>query len=517
LTVERACLSTGEMRAFRVSALLVPLSSVALLACFGSTNNELPPENGGGLPDASSITDATVPDGASTPTPDASPGDAGAPPVDAGTTPDAAEAATLPPVVTVLVESAGGPESGKTIVFSDSTGALIATDTTNALGVAAEAVPANSQVTAILGTADAPNLVTVTGVQPGDQLTAIDTSQSEAVVDFTLPPTPADAGQVGAYEVHAGVCSSFDDGNTGVLDLPSGCVGPQGTFPFLALADGESGPIAFLAQNNNALAADGGTTTLSPSGTWVQTMGTEDVTVNDLPSDSFPIISYSEVASGLPFPSSDEEPETMDAGFESTFSTHPGYPDFVQTEVQTQTAGDGNSVMVLAVANRAPAPTIASPSGSVSFDGSEFLPTITDASIDTTDPIRPSVTWTPSSPLTAAVATFVSIQWNDQTDAGDELSGTWTLVVPASQTTVRLPALPDAASASGPSVTSTWPVTNPTVAAAGGPGFISYAAVRATAAIVGAALNPFNEPVIPPLLADGRAQLSMFVRQNPSE
>jgi hypothetical protein len=507
------------MRVLRTSALLATLSSAALIACFSSTNNDLPPGNEATHPDASTIADAAGPEGSSPapPGPDATvPDEAGMAPFDAGI---ALDAVAVSPPVTVLVEARGRPESGKIVVFSDATGAVIVTDVTNAQGLVVDEVPANSQATVVLGSPDTPNLVTVTGVQPGDQLTAIDTlldrlQQSFPVVDVTLPPLPGNLGTVEDYEVQVGDCATFGDGNTGELELASICIGPHATIPLLARAQGPNSDLAFLFQNGNTLAVDGGVTTLSPTSAWGTTMGTEKVTIDGVSIDPSVALSYSEIASGVPFDIIDYQPAATETGYESTFDTHPGYPDFVQTEVRTA-SGDNTVTMVIAAASRDAATTTASPSASVSFQASDLPPTISDATLDTTDPLRPAVSWTPSAPFTAAIATFASIAWLDQTDAGDQVSGTWTVVVPAGQTTVQLPALPDALGVTGPSATSTWPTSNPAVATIGGPGFIGYDAVRATAAIVGTAIAYFNDPIMPPLLANGRAQLTLFSRQIP--
>ncbi len=60
------------------------------------------------------------------------------------------DAAPLP--VTVTVIGPNGPESGVTIVFDDSTGALIGTATTSATGTVSQLLPAGSEVTAAFGT-----------------------------------------------------------------------------------------------------------------------------------------------------------------------------------------------------------------------------------------------------------------------------------------------------------------------------------------------------------------------------
>src|SRR6185437_1176978 len=105
------------------------------------------------------------------------------------------------------------------------------------------------------------------------------------------------------------------------------------------------------------------------------------------------------------------------------------------------------------------------------------------------------------------VANFVSLHWTGSDDAGTTIYGTWTIITAASAASVQVPVLPDAASAYAPGAAAAWPADNPTVAALAGPAAGTYDALRKTAAVVGANLDPYNSPLIPPLPVDGRAQV----------
>ena len=510
-------------RLSRLSPLLVPLSSAVLLACFDSSNPPPPgtdqPEPDGGAP----IADATTPDASQIP-------DGGVQPVaETGTdapaesvpeTGAADDPAAPPPPVTVLVTSVNGPEAGRLIVFHDASGQVIATATTDATGLAAqEILPSQGpvQVTAVLGGPLRPNLFTVTGVQPGEQLAAFDGPAPEtASVDVTVPQV-LDAGPIDSYYVNAGNCETFADGNEGVVQLDPACVGPAG-FPLLVLAEGETGTVAYLSEKSNTLPADAGSTpAVTVAGDWQYSTGTATVDVTNVPESAFPTLSYSEVANGVPYTNTDYEPSFDDPTYESHFETHPGYPDFVQTEADLNTSlDDDNAFVTQAVANRADAPTSASPSPSVTFDDAEFPPNLTTAAVDASAPSRPSVSWATSSAISGGVAAIVSLHWTSTDDAGDVIGGNWTIVTAApgaSPASVQFPALPDAASAYAPGDGATWPDDNPTVAILAGPAAGTYDALRKTAAVVGSNLDPFNGAVVPPLPASGRAQVSLYYRQ----
>jgi hypothetical protein len=502
-------------RLSRLSPLLVPLSSAVLLACFSSSNPPPPagetPQPDGGTPVAdATVPDApaTVPDGGMEPVPEAAP--------DAIAETGAADDPATPPApVSVLVTSANGPEAGRMVVFSDASGQVISTQTTDATGVVLQEVfpsQAPVEVTVLLGSPTTPSLFTVTGVQTSDTLTAFDAPPADTLgLDVTVPPV-VDAGTITTYDFIAGNCGGTSNSPEGLLSLSLECLNPAGAFPMLVLAEGDV-PVAYLSQKNNALGTDGGTTSLNLSGDWQYAMGTATVNVNNVPSTEYPTLAYSEVASGVPYPSTDPEPLSTEQGYYSSFPTHPAYPDFVQTEAEVagMSLASNNAYVSLAVADRA-APSL---SPTVTFDNSEFPPTVSDASVDTSDPSRPAVSWTTSSAISTGVATFVALHWTSSDDAGGSIYGTWTVVTSGSAASVQVPVLPAAASTYAPGAGAVWPVDNPTVAILAGPAAGTYDALRKTAAVVGANLHPDNSPLIPPLPVDGRAQVSLYYRLLP--
>jgi hypothetical protein len=479
------------MRVRRLGWLLASIPSVALLACFGSTDNSTgltPPE-----------VDASPMD-TSSPAPEASVAEAGT---------DSAEEPSPSPFVTVVVLGPSGPEAGKTIVFSDATGAVVTTATTDASGTVVQTLPAGSQATALLGTPDSPQLVTVVGVQPGDTLTAVDGVASQVAGEVLVTVHGSAPATTNNYSVSAGNCGAFlSSGSSVDLDV-SGCTNSAGQFPLLAVARANDGDLAYSFEKPNALGTDGGPTSIVMTGNWYF-MGTETVSVTGTVASDDWYVSYNEVAAGVSDIQNQTyyEPLSDDAGVPPmTFESHPLYPDFVQTELSAYDSQPGVG-MATAIATRTAAPT-----GSASFDGSDLLPILTSASVDSTDPTRPSVGWTAAAPLTGAVGTIAEMFWYDQ---GAGQSGSWTIVAPSSTTSVQVPVLPSTATSLAPGANSVWDST-PTVAAIGGGDLVDYAAFRRGAGQLATQLQPnptptvrpITTPTIPLLTSDGTMKVTL--------
>ncbi len=496
--------------------ILLPIPSVALVACFGSSSPplaEMPFDGGGESTDASPTEDVTLPE--ASPAPEAAAVESGVDggaggavdagvntSVDAGSDVTGSEASVQPLPVTVIVVGPGGPEAGKTIVFSDANGLLLATGTTNAAGTVVQPLAAGSQVTALLGTIDSPQIVTVVAVQPGDTLTAIDGAAQSPDGGVELDVSLPSLGGAEDYLLIAGTaCSQFvSAGESPSADIDvGGCVNAAGQFPLLALARDSSGTIGFQYQKPIAATAGG---TVAMSGAWAS-IGTETVNVAGLSQADYPYVMYSEVASGIPYSQINLSPDAVDAGgVSASFDTHPGYADFIQTEVSVQQSSSGRG-SVTAVATRATPPVT---SGSASYDSSDLLPQITDATLDASDPTRPSVTWTAAASLSSAVGVFTEMSWTAFEDGGTEQSGTWTVVAPSDAAMVKVPVLPPSSLA--PGADASWNDT-PTVGAVAGGGLVDYAALRSTVGSIAAQVDPSSQPLIPPLAANGAMKITV--------
>ena len=188
-----------------------------------------------------------------------------------------------------------------------------------------------------------------------------------------------------------------------------------------------------------------------------------------------------------------------DGGFQASFASHPGYPDFVQSEVDLFRP---SSVAKQIVAVRAEAPSTTNP-----VDLSQIPPVLNAPTVSTSVPGQPSVNWSATGPLpSSAVGALLSFTWTSATG-----SGTWTLVSPAAAASAQAPALPAGLSAWAPVSVDGGAVevtTFPTAAVGGG------TAVSTNAQIRSAYPTPANlsvgSPRIPPLASDGTFAVSAY-------
>jgi hypothetical protein len=275
----------------------------------------------------------------------------------------------------------------------------------------------------------------------------------------------------------------------------SGCVS-HGKFPLLVTAEDVDGnALGFAFQNANTIVADGGVP-IALAGPW-SALGTVTFNLSHAPTSGV-FAELDEVASGVAIWNTSAAPGDPDSGVASVaIASHPGYADFVQPKVTVNSGGQ----WYLQMATRMAAPGA---TGTATFDLSTNLPAIQSTSITTADPARPIVSWTATGSLASAAGTLVVLSW-----AGNGgLSGGWTLVVPASTTSVQLPALPADAGTwippaqpdfSGPAL---WVVT--------ADGLSTYAQARAALQpLYGIDPTSFSGPV-PFLAANGTIRVSMW-------
>ena len=431
------------------------------------------------------------------------------PPFDASAT--AIDAGPLP--VTVTVFAGGAPEPGVLVAFQDATGAVLGSSKTDPKGTTSRVVTAGSQVSVMLGTPGSGSLAlyTYVGVEPGDALSVVDPgSYGSASATLTaLPPGPPPAASY--FEAYAGSCGTYVPQLPATMSLSPGCVGPGGKFPLLVLARGTApSSLAYAFAKDNALAPpDAGTTTLSLSGKWSTQVGTWTIDAVDVPSSAGSVnAAFGEIANEVSYAQLSAPATAPDAGAPSSFETHPGYADSVQSEVNvTFPTGNFTDTEIAAIATRTAPPAL---DGQATIDLAQLLPAITGASVDfVSDPPRPTVSWKTAGSLASADGTFVSFQWVQLQDGGAAAAViTWQLVVPASATNVHVPALPPEASAWTPS--GAQPGGPPTVVTVDG--LSGYARLRNLAA----ALPPPNllvnaqGPYVPPLRKDGTVRLTLY-------
>ena len=437
------------------SAALLLLLPVAWVACFSNSSG-----GGGGNPsfDASNDGlefDSTTPDGEM---PESAAEAAADAPVDAlveasplmDAMADVPAESAPPQTLTVVVGGAAGYESGVNVVFGDSTGAVVASMTTNAAGLAVTALPTATMATVLFGTAAAPQLYTVMGLKLGDIVPVVDMSSLSAfgnpIVNVTaVPASPVFDGGIATYSMRSGGCQAA----TATLPLSMGlaggtppCIGlgkvgglPAAVFPALVEADDPTGSIlgfAFSKINGISMPDDAGLSDVALGGMWSTSTTAQTVSVTNPDGGSFPQLNYSEIADGVVTPLS---PAYM---MTNVYDTHVGYADAVQSEVSYITSGYS---MKTAVLTGAPPTT----SGTVDVDATSLAtePALSNGQVDGTVAARPTVTWTGNlSTVTGAIAMFAFNGFS--ADSGSQ-SGTWTIVSPGTAaTSLQAPALPAA-------------------------------------------------------------------------
>ena len=328
-----------------------------------------------------------------------------------------------PQPVTVTVFSGSAPEPGVLVAFQDATGAVLGSVKTDAKGTASRVVMiAGSQVTVLLGTPGTGSLAiyTYVGVEPGDALSVVDPgSYAAATISVTaLPPNPPTAASY--YLANIGSCGTYIPQLPASMSLGPGCIGPDGKFPVLVIAsDASSQTLAYAFRKDNTVGGlDAGSTTVALSGNWSTQVGTWTIdTPNVPPAASYLTEAFGELANGVSYAQHATAMVMGDAGAPpSSFETHPGYADAVQSEVSTLLpASNFNDTELLAIATRTAAPA---QGGNATIDLAQLLPAITSATFDlTSDPVRPSVSWTSAGPLTSTDGTFVSLSGRRPTTA----------------------------------------------------------------------------------------------------
>jgi hypothetical protein len=456
--------------------------------------------------------DATTEEAAAPP--EAAVPEAGAP--EEGSTPEAAPTMEAGPttVSVIVVDDDRMPEPGVTVVFQDATGNPLTSTTTDATGWATGVAAEGSQVTVLLGSQLNVQIVTFEDVSPGDVLTAHDTTDTtfaNAQVSLDALPDAAAPPGTTSYTVDIGNCSSYFTTLPALVYLSPDCQ-HYGTFPVLVQASDGTGPIGFTYQNHNLLPLDGGVAHVSLNGAWSTTMPTQSIGVSNFDfADLTGYTSYSEIADGVSF-----GPPTnfgnSDGGATTSYAAHPGYPDTVQSEAN-QSIKTGAGIAISAVATRS-APS--ADGGAASFDMSTFLPLLNAATLDSSQPAQPAVSWgTDAGSLAAANGTIVMVAWSSPVDGGNLLQGTWTIVAPPTATGVKAPALPAALAAWAPSPAATFTST-PTVIVVQETFASSYAQLRALFAILPAPSSLLYDQfgvggVVPPLPYDGTLKLTAFV------
>ncbi len=498
--------------AARFALLLLPAFAPA---CF--TSSAAPPPSDDASDDAAvvgqdaSSPDATVPEGSA---PEA--GLDASPDAAADSSPDAsppeASVEAGAPVVSAVVRSAFGPEQGVTIVFEDAAGAVLATAITDASGVASQAVGSATEITAIMGTELAPQLVTIQGVAAGDVLAFYDAKNDTIGVQLSIDLAPDAAPPPGTSAVYAQVGDCTAGAVPTSLDLYSPKCQSQGKFPVYlyaqAGADGGYQTLGYTSVKGVVAPTDGGVVSVIAPGPW-QTATAVQVVVAQFDGDSgIPDIDIGldELANEVAMTSNTSFNTNLEAGTQSAnFLVHPGYDDDLQAEAYYfEYPGSGRSLTGLAQRGLGD-------SGTSTLDLTGSLPAITSSMVDPSTPARPTMSWVSAGSLVSAKGVLAQVAWSDTTDAGLSVLGSWVVVMPSSAAMASTPALPGAFAPWLPTSTSTF--AQAIITAVDADFLPDYAHLRAQAGsfpISASLASNYTEPVVPPLPAGGTLKFTAF-------
>lgn len=341
--------------------------------------------------------------------------DATTSPFDA-TTPDAPAG----PSVSVTVDDSRGPKAGVRIVFHDANGAVIETKLTGADGKATHTGPTPSMASALLAAGQQPHIVTWTGVEDGDELHVRDEDTEEMIGIYQVTFSSFEDSGANQYFVASPCGTNMSYGTATELPLYRRCAGSQNAV--LATGRRFSGNVTGHSfKKGNATVSDGGTGAIT-LGDW-KAPSTLMVNVENDPADGSFDARLLEVADGAGFASRLRTAE----GSHFTFSIATGFADAYQASIAATDATDSLRTIAKRFA----------PSASVTLDYAGLLPSIDDASLDTSNPRRPVVSWTAgSSAGTDGGLVQLSFLGSQNTFRY------WTLIVPPGSNTVTAPEMP---------------------------------------------------------------------------
>jgi hypothetical protein len=444
------------------------------------------------------------------PTQTGGPMDGGDPPStspDASAKPDADAGLAL---VTVRVRnSTNMPLAGASVLFSDAAGATLGTVTSDANGTAAYPAPSGSQVTVGFGGELAPRLLTITAVEPGDDLVALDPEHAEANVPLTFdgPPPNAPDG-AGNYIFGVGRCLFSSSRFPFTVTVSRFCARLDVPLTIYVEARNAVGPLGWTVARDVSFVLDGGTQPVLAFDPWSSTFTRQTVTAtntgdagtrliirNQATANGQLVASYSGEQTNPPITGNDRT---------ATFTSAPVGDGRQASVVGYEFAGSG--VRLVGSATRTAVATL---DGGLSLEFGDRLPQISASGIDAGVQGRPFVSWTSTGSLAGADGTYVVLSWSEPRDAGRAV-GRWTLLVPPTASSVLPPVLPAGFRGAPSTVPSFQDV--PAVASVEASFLAGYAQLRS----VGGALAPTGSlleggnHVVPALPQNGTVRFSAY-------
>jgi hypothetical protein len=326
------------------------------------------------------------------------------------------------------------PVPGAAVVSHDSTGAPIATFTTDASG---EVGIPNAGVDMVTVIDDgAAQLYTAFGVKPGDHIVipsyAIINNLGTVSVTLTAEPNAV------YYSVLIGTDAASATVTTAAVPVmvTSSDVGADGNVNVIAFArDADYNMLGFATATVAAPAL--GVTTPVSTGAWNANLSQFELMV----SGGAGIGDIENTTSGQAIDGVDFAPPTRSTTSYLYWNTVPALGGYVEYSGQFPYAAVMGS-------SRFYAKRLAASATTDTIVESQLLPGLLATTANTTDIARPTLTWAASASVTTADGVILNTQYQQ---------GQWAFMVPTSQTSVRFPELPAALSSWTPTATVSMP------------------------------------------------------------
>ena len=334
------------------------------------------------------------------------------------------------------------PVPGVDVIFHDSTGGVIGQGVTDNAGRVSQVVPPDAMATLVFDSIDEdPELATMAGIQPGDQITFQVPFESDVdtVGQVTVNLPGAFSGAL-AYQVSIGcnTVTTFDPTQPVTIDILDSC--PQDGDLFDVVAVAATPP--FDEPNAHAVATDvsrntTGTTNVDLT-SWGTTFSEKTLTITNKPSPSTTVLSqFWIVRNNFPSVVGSRMIPLPGSSGSTTFIYPPNFAEFVSYQV-TRTEGQPGSGPQAAsfLTDRIQE----SSADTITVDlQDDLLPLMQSINVDSANAARPSVSWSFPGNIGRVDLGVMTLAW----DASPTRQLEWVVFFPPSNSgPFQFPSLP---------------------------------------------------------------------------
>lgn len=319
--------------------------------------------------------------------------------------------------VTITVRVNEKPANGTKVVFQSADGSVVDVLTTDAAGNVTHKADGIDMAT-IIGPATSRQLITVTGLKAGDDLSipfyVVDDANPAPAFNVTLPVQAASD----SYYAAIGSCGNGGGTSISFALAAQGCGFGRPTVPLLALSYMGGSLIASLSNPNVTPNSGGGATAVDLSGgSWSTNLEPVNVAFTGTQPDNL-FWTFDLVKAGLAF-------HIANGDAPGTTNAPTGFADAYQA---AWVANGTNTVRT--VARR-----VATSQKTITTSATEFLTAITWGAPDTTIPTRPVFNWTSAGAgVDGQLINFSGTMGTDPVS--------WVFIVPPETVSWKVPAMP---------------------------------------------------------------------------